>query len=211
MPKDLRLGKDPLGALAPSPAGNVPPEPGGAQALDRILAATPPAQACPPCPPRDEAGMAAVDSDASERARAFLDDLIDGADVIFARRPELSVEMEGDLADLSMQDAYLLGHALRILLGFGVGGKGKKQCAAALRIRLTSRLSGRSALSVTDDGTFFPEGLSVLEPADRDMWELVTFVTGRGGSVLVTRLVATEVAVVIWNRAAVGNSPRVNA
>jgi hypothetical protein len=156
-------------------------------------------------------GSARPDPDACERARAFLEDLVDSADVLLSRRPDLAVEMESDLTDLSMQNAYLVGHALKILLGLGAGSSGKRRSDAALRIRLKSRLSGRVELSVTDDGTFFPADMGVANAADRDMRELVAFVTGRGGSVLVTRLAAPEVAVVGWNRPPIGLSPRVIA
>ncbi|NMC48919.1 MAG: hypothetical protein GYA47_05740 [Desulfovibrio sp.] len=156
-------------------------------------------------------GPTRPDPDACERARAFLEDLVDSADVILSRRPDLTVEMESDLTDLSMQNAYLVGHALKILLGLGVGSSGKTRSDAVLRIRLKCRLSGRVELSVTDDGTYFPTDMGVASAADRDLRELVAFVTGRGGSVLVTRLVAAEVAVVIWNRPPIGLSPRVDA
>ncbi len=212
MPRDLRLGTDPLGGIAESAAGDrASPGPGGVEALDRILSVPAAAPACPAPPSRDHAGPAAGEPDACARAREFLDGLIDDAEVTLSRRPDLSVEMEGELADLSMQDAYLVGHALKILLGLGAGPSGKTRSDAALGIRLTSRLSGRVELSVTDDGTFFPEDMRIRDPADQDVRELVSFVTGRGGSLLVTRLVATRVAVVIWGRAAAGPPPRVNA
>ncbi len=156
-------------------------------------------------------GPVRPDPDACERARAFLEDLVDSADVILSRRPDMTVEMESDLTDLSMQNAYLVGHALKILLGLRAGSSGKTRSGAALRIRLKSRLSGRVELSVTDDGTFFPGDMRILDSPHRDLRELAAFVTGRGGSLLVSRLEATEVAVVIWNRPPIGLSPRVIA
>ncbi len=211
MSRDLRLGKDPLGDLAESLAGERPVGRGGADALDRIISRTAPPVPNPPEPFQGDSAAAGRDPDACERARAFLEDLVDSADVVLSRRPDLAVEMESDLTDLSMQSAYLVGHALKILLGLGAGSSGKARSGAALRIRLKSRLSGRVELSVTDDGTFFPSDMGVADAADRDLRELVAFVTGRGGSVLVTRLVATEVAVVLWNRPPIGLSPRVDA
>lgn len=186
MTKPLRLGNDPLGRLE-SPAGGHRPASGpGGGALDRILSA-------PPAPARWR------EPDALTRTLQFIDDIIDGLDTALPCRPRITVDAESELADLPMRQAYLLGHALRLILGLGEDAPRSGPHALPLHIHLHSRLSGRLEPSVTDDGAFFPGSLRLFEEPHPDIRELADFVSRRGGSVLVTRGQAIQVSVVVWS------------
>ncbi|NDY58253.1 hypothetical protein G3N56_16085 [Desulfovibrio sulfodismutans] len=202
MTRPLRLGKDPLGRLDSPADGHLSaPGPGGS-ALDRILAdsGNPSAAPEPQCPP--QSGSAGRESDAVARTLEFLQDMIDGSETTLPCPPCITVDTESDLTDLPMRQAYLLGHALRLILEMGKDAPRSGPAATPLRIHLHSRLSGRLELSVTDGGDFFPANLSLFEGPHPDVRELADFVSRRGGSVLVTRGRATQVSVVVWGRQA---------
>jgi hypothetical protein len=176
-----------------------PSGPGG-RALDRILAdpGDSPAASGPQRP--SQAGSAGRESDAVARTLEFLHDMIDGSETTLPSPPCITVDTESDLTDLTMRQAYLLGHALRLILEMGKDAPRSGPAAAPLRIHLHSRLSGRLELSVTDGGDFFPGSLSLFEGTHPDVQELADFVSRRGGSVLVTRGRAVQVSVVVWGR-----------
>lgn len=190
MTRSLRLGNDPLGRRAAA-ANDV-----GGRTLDNILADPGEAPSAPSG--KNPVVTAGREPDALARTLEFFNDIIDGLDTALPCRPRIAVDAESELADLPMRQAYLLGHALRLILGMGEGGP-RSGLAAPLRIRLHSRLSGRLELSVTDDGAFFPASLRLFETPHPDARELADFVSRRGGSVLVTRGQAIQVSVVVWS------------
>jgi|GEM_PF-2036252 len=202
MTRPLRLGKDPLGRLESTANDQRSASDPGGGALDSILAdpGDSPAAPGPQCPP--QAGSAGRESDAVARTLEFLQDMIDGSETTLPAPPCITVDTESDLTDLPMRQAYLLGHALRLILEMGKDAPRSGPDAAPLRIHLHSRLSGRMELSVTDSGEFFPDGLRLFEEPHPDMRELAEFVSRRGGSVLATRGRATQVSVVVWGRQA---------
>jgi hypothetical protein len=190
MTRSLRLGNDPLGRRAATAN-----DPGG-RTLDNILADPGEAPSAPSeITPVVTAGR---EPDALARTLEFFNDIINGLDTALPCRPRITVDAESELADLPMRQSYLLGHALRLILGMGEGGP-RAGSAAPLRIQLHSRLSGRLELSVTDDGGFFPASLRLFEAPHPDIQELADFVSRRGGSVLVTRGRATQISVVVWS------------
>jgi len=202
MTRPLRLGKDPLGRLESTANDQRFASGPGGSALDRILAApgdSPPAPGAQRPLPAESAGR---ESDAVARTLEFLHDMIDGSETTLPCPPGISVDTESDLTDLPMRQAYLLGHALRLILEMGRDAPRPGPAAVPLRIHLHSRLSGRMELSVTDGGDFFPGGLNLFEGPHPDVRELADFVSRRGGSVLVTRGRATQVSVVVWGRQA---------
>ena len=205
MTKSLRLGADPLGRLGSPEPTRVRPDAPDDDPLERILS-RPASRPDTPPPPTGTAGR---EPDAAARGLDFINDMIDGADIPLRRRPLVTVDMDSDLAELGMRDAYLLGHALRLILDMGEESPGPEQTAAPLRVRLSGRLSGRLELSVTDGGDFFPGDLGVVAPSCPEARELTDFVSRRGGSVLLTRSRATRVAVVVWSRQGAVPPPRV--
>jgi len=192
MTKPLRLGNDPLGRLESTADGHRPASGSGGNALDRILSA--PGEA-----PAAQVPVRRREPDALARTVQFIDDIIDGLDTALPRRPRITVDAESELADLPMRQAYLLGHALRLILGLGEDAPRSGPHALPLHIHLHSRLSGRLELSVTDDGAFFPGSFRLFEEPHPDVRELTDFVSRRGGSVLVARSRATQVSVVVWS------------
>lgn len=205
MTKALRLGTDPLGRMGVPEASRPGPDTLADDPLERILSDSGPRPQAPPAP----AGTAVRDTDAAARGLDFLNDMIDGADIPLRRRPLVTVDMDSDLAELSMRDAYLLGHALRLILDMGRESPEPDHGGAPLRVHLSGRLSGRLELSVTDDGNFFPGDLGVVAPSTPEVRELTDFVSRRGGSVLLARYRATRVSVVVWGRQGAVSPPRV--
>lgn len=205
MTKSLRLGADPLGRLGSSGTDRARPDAPADDPLERILSHPGPRPDAPPAP----AGTTGREPDAAARGLEFLNDMIDGADIPLRRRPLVTVDMDSDLAELSMRDAYLLGHALRLILDMGRESPGPGPSGVPLRVRLAGRLSGRLELSVTDDGSFFPGDLGVVAPSSPEARELTDFVSRRGGSVLLARNRATRVSVVVWSRQGAVPPPRI--
>jgi hypothetical protein len=152
------------------------------------------------------AGRHRRDSDTASRSLEFLEDMIDGAELPMRLRPTISVDMDSDLTEMPMRDAYLLGHALRLILDIG---REASPSEAVLHVSLKGRLSGRLELSVTDAGDFFPRDMGIVAPTDPQSRELVDFVIRRGGSVFAVRSRATQVSVVVFGRQEELRPPRI--
>jgi hypothetical protein len=206
MTTSLRLGKDPLGGLNPSDDAPAKSPAVGDDPLSGLFGD--PASTSAPLAPETPsgAGRHRRDSDTASRSLEFLEDMIDGAELPMRLRPTISVDMDSDLTEMPMRDAYLLGHALRLILDIG---REASPSEAVLHVSLKGRLSGRLELSVTDAGDFFPRDMGIVAPTDPQSRELVDFVIRRGGSVFAVRSRATQVSVVVFGRQEELRPPRI--